>query len=96
MEPTGIRKRFKGLESCMMRMRGKNPWVGDSHSVYISGFSGAGSSLESWRSILSGMKNEERKLAEQEIKFGSKTEEELHAYAWKGTHMRATRGPTYA
>ncbi|MED6163069.1 hypothetical protein PIB30_076441 [Stylosanthes scabra] len=26
-------------------------------------------------------KNEERKLAEQETKFGSKTEEELHAYA---------------
>ncbi|MED6171406.1 hypothetical protein PIB30_040451 [Stylosanthes scabra] len=38
-------------------------------------------------------KNEERKLAEQETKFESKTEEELHAYAWKSTHMRATRGP---
>ncbi|MED6213239.1 hypothetical protein PIB30_091243 [Stylosanthes scabra] len=35
------------------------------------------------------MKNEERKLAEQEMKFGSKSEEEFHAYAWKGTHMRA-------
>ncbi|MED6226714.1 hypothetical protein PIB30_106429, partial [Stylosanthes scabra] len=33
-------------------------------------------------------KNEERKLVEQETKFGSKTEEELHAYAWKSTHMR--------
>ncbi|MED6116049.1 hypothetical protein PIB30_096492 [Stylosanthes scabra] len=29
----------------------------------------------------SEMKNEERKLAEQEKKFGSKSEEELHAYA---------------
>ncbi|MED6127870.1 hypothetical protein PIB30_092205 [Stylosanthes scabra] len=28
-------------------------------------------------------KNEERKLAEQETKCGSKTEQELHAYAWK-------------
>ncbi|MED6165700.1 hypothetical protein PIB30_102164 [Stylosanthes scabra] len=37
-------------------------------------------------------KNEERKLAEQETKFGSKAEEELHAYAWKSTHMRATQG----
>ncbi|MED6165349.1 hypothetical protein PIB30_098732 [Stylosanthes scabra] len=27
-------------------------------------------------------KNEERNLAEQEIKFGSKTKEELHAYAY--------------
>ncbi|MED6141984.1 hypothetical protein PIB30_108963 [Stylosanthes scabra] len=36
-------------------------------------------------------KNEERKLAEQETKFGSKTEEELHAYAWKSTHVRATQ-----
>ncbi|MED6190547.1 hypothetical protein PIB30_106954 [Stylosanthes scabra] len=36
-------------------------------------------------------KNEERKLAEQETKFGSKTGEELHAYAWKSTHMRATQ-----
>ncbi|MED6177354.1 hypothetical protein PIB30_097382 [Stylosanthes scabra] len=35
-------------------------------------------------------KNEERKLAEQEMKFGSKAEQELHAYAWKSTHMRAT------
>ncbi|MED6201233.1 hypothetical protein PIB30_092851 [Stylosanthes scabra] len=41
-------------------------------------------------------KNEERKLAEQETKFGSKTEEELHAYAWKSTHMRATQGPLHA
>ncbi|MED6107072.1 hypothetical protein PIB30_010519 [Stylosanthes scabra] len=31
--------------------RTKNPWVGDSHSVYLSDFSGTGSSLESWRSI---------------------------------------------
>ncbi|MED6191064.1 hypothetical protein PIB30_112392, partial [Stylosanthes scabra] len=36
-------------------------------------------------------KNEERKLAEQETKFGNKTEEELHAYAWESTHMRATQ-----
>ncbi|MED6201975.1 hypothetical protein PIB30_100685 [Stylosanthes scabra] len=34
-------------------------------------------------------KNEERKLVEQEMKFGSKSEEEFHAYAWKRTHMRA-------
>ncbi|MED6127488.1 hypothetical protein PIB30_088552, partial [Stylosanthes scabra] len=34
-------------------------------------------------------KNEERKLAEQETKFGSKSEEQSHAYAWKRTHMRA-------
>ncbi|MED6175768.1 hypothetical protein PIB30_081449, partial [Stylosanthes scabra] len=33
-------------------------------------------------------KNEERKLAEQETKFGSKAEQELHAYAWKSTHMK--------
>ncbi|MED6113638.1 hypothetical protein PIB30_072747 [Stylosanthes scabra] len=31
--------------------RTENPGVGDSHSVYSSDFSGAGSSLESWRSI---------------------------------------------
>ncbi|MED6162711.1 hypothetical protein PIB30_073149 [Stylosanthes scabra] len=31
--------------------RTKNPWVGDSHSVYSSDFSGTGSSLESWQSI---------------------------------------------
>ncbi|MED6158649.1 hypothetical protein PIB30_034706 [Stylosanthes scabra] len=31
--------------------RTENPWVGDSHSVYLSDFSGTGSSLESWRSI---------------------------------------------
>ncbi|MED6202076.1 hypothetical protein PIB30_101750 [Stylosanthes scabra] len=35
-------------------------------------------------------KNEERQLAEQETNCGSKTEQELHAYAWKSTHMRAT------
>ncbi|MED6173603.1 hypothetical protein PIB30_061196 [Stylosanthes scabra] len=38
-----------GLESCMLGwrfIRTKNPWVGDSHSVCISDFSGAGSSLE--------------------------------------------------
>ncbi|MED6164603.1 hypothetical protein PIB30_091761 [Stylosanthes scabra] len=35
-------------------------------------------------------KNEERKLAEQETKFGSKAEQELHAYAWKSMHMHAT------
>ncbi|MED6163635.1 hypothetical protein PIB30_081863 [Stylosanthes scabra] len=45
---------------------------------------------------LQKMKNEERKLAEQETKFGSKTEEELHAYAWKSTHMHATQGPLHA
>ncbi|MED6177092.1 hypothetical protein PIB30_094516 [Stylosanthes scabra] len=39
--------------------------------------------------LKSDLKNEERKLAEQETKFGSKSEEEFHAYAWKGTHMRA-------
>ncbi|MED6200308.1 hypothetical protein PIB30_083790 [Stylosanthes scabra] len=49
----------------------------------------ASSASEEW-------KNEERKLAEQETKFGSKTEEELHAYAWKSTHMRATQGPLHA
>ncbi|MED6165095.1 hypothetical protein PIB30_096357 [Stylosanthes scabra] len=38
----------------------------------------------------------ERKLTEQETKFGSKTEEELHAYAWKSTHMRATQGLFHA
>ncbi|MED6214518.1 hypothetical protein PIB30_103757 [Stylosanthes scabra] len=38
-------------------------------------------------------KNEETKLAEQETKFGSKSEEEFHAYAWKGTHMHG-RGRT--
>ncbi|MED6138068.1 hypothetical protein PIB30_070879 [Stylosanthes scabra] len=43
-----------------------------------------------------GRKNEERKLAEQETKFGNKTEQELHAYAWKSTHMRATSSPTHA
>ncbi|MED6224133.1 hypothetical protein PIB30_080883 [Stylosanthes scabra] len=31
-------------------------------------------------------KNEERKLAEQETKFGSKTEEELHAYVMHEHH----------
>ncbi|MED6113264.1 hypothetical protein PIB30_069199 [Stylosanthes scabra] len=41
-------------------------------------------------------KNEERKLADQETKFGTKAEQELHAYAWKSTHMRATPTPTYA
>ncbi|MED6113784.1 hypothetical protein PIB30_074091 [Stylosanthes scabra] len=41
-------------------------------------------------------KNEERKLAEQETKFGSKSEEELHAYAWKRTHMRVTQRPIHA
>ncbi|MED6116828.1 hypothetical protein PIB30_103873 [Stylosanthes scabra] len=45
--------------------------------------------------LKSDLKNEERKLAEQETKFGSKTEEELHAYAWNGRHMRATRGPIH-
>ncbi|MED6141486.1 hypothetical protein PIB30_103918 [Stylosanthes scabra] len=44
----------------------------------------------------SGWKNEERKPADQETKFGSKAEQELHAYAWKSTHMRATPTPTYA
>ncbi|MED6128410.1 hypothetical protein PIB30_097579 [Stylosanthes scabra] len=39
-------------------------------------------------------KNEERKLAKQETKFESKTEEDPHAYAWKSTHMRATNTPT--
>ncbi|MED6214595.1 hypothetical protein PIB30_104520, partial [Stylosanthes scabra] len=43
-----------------------------------------------------GLKNEERKLAEQETKFGRKTEEELYAYVWKSTHMRATQGPLHA
>ncbi|MED6200412.1 hypothetical protein PIB30_084794, partial [Stylosanthes scabra] len=33
-------------------------------------------------------KNEERKLAEQETKCGSKTEQELHAYAWKSTDAK--------
>ncbi|MED6127082.1 hypothetical protein PIB30_084724 [Stylosanthes scabra] len=41
-------------------------------------------------------KNEEKKLAEQETKFGSKTEEKLHAYAWKSTHMHATQGLFHA
>ncbi|MED6126471.1 hypothetical protein PIB30_078841 [Stylosanthes scabra] len=45
---------------------------------------------------LQNRKNEERKLTEQETKFGSKTEEALHAYAWKSTHMRATQGPLHA
>ncbi|MED6117292.1 hypothetical protein PIB30_108618, partial [Stylosanthes scabra] len=34
-----------------------------------------------WNSPRITWKNEERKLAEQETKFGSKTEQELHAYA---------------
>ncbi|MED6164799.1 hypothetical protein PIB30_093664, partial [Stylosanthes scabra] len=34
-------------------------------------------------------KNEERKLTEQETKFGSKSEEELHAYAWKTKSSRS-------
>ncbi|MED6226323.1 hypothetical protein PIB30_102531 [Stylosanthes scabra] len=33
-------------------------------------------------------KNEERKLADQETKFGSKAEQDLHAYAWKSTKFR--------
>ncbi|MED6214548.1 hypothetical protein PIB30_104019, partial [Stylosanthes scabra] len=41
-------------------------------------------------------KNGERKLAEQETKCGSKTEQELHAYAWKSTHMRATSSQFHA
>ncbi|MED6150689.1 hypothetical protein PIB30_074829 [Stylosanthes scabra] len=45
---------------------------------------------------LHALKNEERKLAEQETKFGSKSEEELHAYAWKRTHLRATQRPIHA
>ncbi|MED6139369.1 hypothetical protein PIB30_083185 [Stylosanthes scabra] len=55
-------------------------------------------SLENIRGVmrLRLKKNEERKLAEQETKFGSKTEEELHAYAWKSTHMRATQGLLHA
>ncbi|MED6224535.1 hypothetical protein PIB30_085092, partial [Stylosanthes scabra] len=46
--------------------------------------------------LRANLKNEERKLAEQETKFGSKTEEELHAYAWKSTHMHATQGLLHA
>ncbi|MED6151553.1 hypothetical protein PIB30_083616 [Stylosanthes scabra] len=33
--------------------------------------------------LKSDLKNEERKLAEQQTKFGSKSEEEFHAYACK-------------
>ncbi|MED6152804.1 hypothetical protein PIB30_095458 [Stylosanthes scabra] len=53
---------------------------------------------KSSRNIMSAIqeKNEERKLAEQETKLASKTEEELQAYAWKSTHMRATQGPFHA
>ncbi|MED6176407.1 hypothetical protein PIB30_087927 [Stylosanthes scabra] len=43
-----------------------------------------------------GKKNEERKLVEQETKFGSKAEQELHAYAWKSMHMRATSSQIHA
>ncbi|MED6225541.1 hypothetical protein PIB30_094609 [Stylosanthes scabra] len=51
------------------------------------------------RIVASGVasrKNEERKLAEQKTKFGSKSEEELHAYAWMRMHMRATQRPIHA
>ncbi|MED6163042.1 hypothetical protein PIB30_076224 [Stylosanthes scabra] len=50
------------------------------------------------RPMLKGLlkKNEERKLGEQEMKFESKAEQELHAYAWKSTHMRATTSPSHA
>ncbi|MED6140154.1 hypothetical protein PIB30_090381 [Stylosanthes scabra] len=33
-------------------------------------------------------KIEERKLTDQETELGSKTEQRLHAYAWKSTHRR--------
>ncbi|MED6209620.1 hypothetical protein PIB30_056511 [Stylosanthes scabra] len=36
--------------------RTENPWVGDSHSVYLSDFSSTGSSLESWRSFRDGIR----------------------------------------
>ncbi|MED6161677.1 hypothetical protein PIB30_063000 [Stylosanthes scabra] len=39
-------------------------------------------------------KNKERKLAEQETKFGSNSREEFHAYAWKRTHMRTSLEPS--
>ncbi|MED6200424.1 hypothetical protein PIB30_084915 [Stylosanthes scabra] len=55
--------------------------VPDSEEEFVS------SKSEEW-------KNKERKLAEQETKFGSKSEEEFHAYAWKRTHMRASYDPS--
>ncbi|MED6225920.1 hypothetical protein PIB30_098235 [Stylosanthes scabra] len=41
-------------------------------------------------------KIEERKLAYQETELGSKTEQRLHAYTWKSTHMRATSSQVHA